>query len=449
MTVLRSAALAVKELEMGVAVMKTKGELALTENFQSVASSLPGGPVVGELRRKAMATFGELGLPHRRIETWKYTDLRSVFKEPAPPAVGDAAKLTVADLIVALGPFMEIDAARIVFVNGEYRKTLSNLDGAESVSVTPLADNFGTFLSVEDDAVAALNTAFATDGARIEVPDGTVLDKPIMIVALAAGKTPQLTTVRHSLKIGAKAKVNVLELFVTLPGSASDGQVNTMSDVVVGDLAELAHTKVASDTGRNTHLSNLSVRLGTDSTYRGFQLTCGVALARNQVAATFSGEGGKFDLSGAFTGRGGDHVDTTLVVDHAVPHCESRELFTGVLDGHARGIFQGKVIVRPDAQKTDGKQMAKVMMLSPDAEFDSKPELEIYADDVVCGHGSTAAQIDDDLLFYCQARGIPAEVARALLVESFIGEAIDKVTSESVRDALTATVRTWLAGSQS
>jgi Fe-S cluster assembly protein SufD len=445
----QSTASAVKEFEMGVAVMKTKGELALTENFQSVAGSLPGGPVVGELRRKAMATFGELGLPHRRIEAWKYTDLRAVFKDPAPPAVGDAAKLTVADLIVALGPFMDIDAARIVFVNGQYRKALSNLDGAEDVSVTPLTENFGAFLGAEDDAVAALNTAFATDGARIDVPDGVVLEKPIMIVALAAGKGAQLSTMRHSLKIGARAKATVVELFVTLPGSASDGQVNTMSDVVVGDHGEFAHTKVASDAGQNTHLSNLTVRLGAESVYRGFQLTCGVGLARNQIAATFGGEGSKFDLSGAFTGRGGDHVDTTMVVDHAVPHCESRELFTGVLDGHARGIFQGKVIVRPDAQKTDGKQMAKVMMLSPDAEFDSKPELEIYADDVVCGHGSTAAQIDDDLLFYCQARGIPAEDARALLVESFIGEAIDKVASESVRDALTATVRTWLAGAAS
>ena len=142
------------------------------------------------------------------------------------------------------------------------------------------------------------------------------------------------------------------------------------------------------------------------------------------------------DISGAFLGRGTEHIDTTLVVDHAVPGCESRELFKGVLADRARGVFQGKVIVRPDAQKTDGKQMAQVLMLSEDAEFDSKPELEIHADDVVCGHGSTAAEIDADLMFYLRARGIPSDVARAMLIESFIGEAIDKVEDEALRDAL-------------
>jgi len=157
---------------------------------------------------------------------------------------------------------------------------------------------------------------------------------------------------------------------------------------------------------------------------------------RNNLFVTFKGEGAKLDISGAFLGRGAEHVDTTLVVDHAVPGCESRELFKGVLADKAHGVFQGKVIVRPDAQKSDGKQMAQVLMLSQDAEFDSKPELEIHADDVVCGHGSTAAEIDEDLLFYMRSRGIPTAEARALLIESFIVEAIDKVGDERVRAAL-------------
>ena len=207
----------------------------------------------------------------------------------------------------------------------------------------------------------------------------------------------------------------------------------------------VTHVKAVTDGGRTTHLANWAVKLGAATHYRGFQLTSGLALARNQIAVTFAGEGSSIDLSGAFLGRGGDHIDTTMTIDHAVPHCTSRELFTGVLDGHARGIFQGKVIVRPDAQKTDGKQMARVMMLSPDAEFDSKPELEIHADDVVCGHGSTVAQIDEDLLFYCRARGIPLEEAKALLVQSFIGEAIAKVEHEGVRDCLVSTANAWLA----
>jgi Fe-S cluster assembly protein SufD len=197
-------------------------------------------------------------------------------------------------------------------------------------------------------------------------------------------------------------------------------------------------------TGRATHLANWLVGIGERADYRGFQFTSGVALARNQLALTFKGQGAKIDLSGAFLAQGHEHIDTTLVVDHAVPGCTSRELFKGVLADEARGIFQGKVIVRPDAQKTDGKQMAKVLMLSPNAEFDSKPELEIFADDVVCGHGSTSADLDRDLLFYCQSRGIPEQEARALLIESFIGEAIAKVEREDVREALAALARKWL-----
>ena len=285
-----------------------------------------------------------------------------------------------------------------------------------------------------------------TDGAVVDIPAGTALDKPLLIVSLAAGMAAQSSTIRHKMTVGADAKATIVELFLTLPGSATEQHTNALSEITLGDRAAVTHVKAASDAGRATHLSNLVVALGADTNYRGFQLTSGTALARNQILATFGGEGAKFDFSGAFLGRGNDHIDTTMTVDHAVPGCESRELFTGVLDGRARGIFQGKVIVRPDAQKTDGKQMAKVMMLSPDAEFDSKPELEIYADDVVCGHGSTAAQIDEDLLFYCMARGIPRGQARALLVESFIGEAIDKVEHVGVRHALAQTAVEWLAG---
>jgi Fe-S cluster assembly protein SufD len=430
---------------MTVAVMKTKAELALAEQFAGALALLPGNAETARTRREAIAAFSELGLPHRRIEEWKYTDLRTVLKEPAPPAVDDTAKLTVADLIVALGPYMDLDAPRIVFVNGHYRRALSNPTGAETVHVVPLSEHFDTLTERTDDAVAALNTAFVTDGSVVSIPAGTALEKPLLLVHLAAGRDARASTVRHKITVGADAQATLVELYLTLPGSSLDCQANAFTEITVDDRAVVSHTKVVSDGGKAIHLSNWLVQLGADTVYRGFQLTAGVALARNQIEAMFTGEGGKLDLSGAFLGRGGDHIDTTMVVDHAVPHCESRELFTGVLDGHARGIFQGKVIVRKHAQKTDGKQMAKVMMLSPDAEFDSKPELEIYADDVVCGHGSTAAQIDDDLLFYCQARGIPLEQARALLVESFIGEAIAKVDHEGLRDALTATAVAWLA----
>ena len=426
---------------MTVAVMKTKAELALAEQFQAVRGGLPGPLAV---RDAGMAAFGALGLPHRRIEEWKYTDLRTVLKDTAPPAA-ENTKVTVADLIVGMGPWMDVDAARIVFVNGRYRKALSNLAGAESVRVVPLSEGF-ELASETADAVTALNTAFVTDGARVEIPAGVSLEVPLYVIELSASAEARTSTVRHTVQVGAKARATIVELYLTLPGSAQDTLNNTMVQVTVGDGAALTHVKAVSEGARGTHLSNWMVTLGKDSHYRGFQMTAGVALVRNGIGVTYGGEDSKLDLSGVFLGRGSDHIDTTLVVDHAVPGCESRELFAGVLDGRARGIFQGKIIVRPHAQKTDGKQMARVLMLSPDAEFDSKPELEIHADDVVCGHGSTAAEIDADLLFYCRSRGIPEREARAMLVESFIGEAIDKVEHEGLRGVLAKLARQWLAG---
>jgi Fe-S cluster assembly protein SufD len=217
-----------------------------------------------------------------------------------------------------------------------------------------------------------------------------------------------------------------------------------LTQVELEEGARLAHLKCALS-GSETHVGTWLADLGKETAYRAFQFTAGTGLARNGVYATFKGEGGRLDISGIFLGRGGEHIDTTLVVDHAVPRCESRELFKGVLADRARGVFQGKVIVRPDAQKSDGKQMAQALLLSQDAEFDSKPELEIHADDVVCGHGSTAAELDEDLLFYLRTRGIPVAEARALLIESFIGEALEKIEDEAVREAFAALAKRRLA----
>jgi Fe-S cluster assembly protein SufD len=194
----------------------------------------------------------------------------------------------------------------------------------------------------------------------------------------------------------------------------------------------------------STLVGSSVVKLGKGAAYRPFQMTSGEGLVRQQALITFAGEHATLEFAGVALGGGQGHTDCTLAVDHAVPRCASRELFKAVLADQSRGVFQGKVIVRPDAQKTDGKQMAQALMLSPSAEFDSKPELEIYADDVICGHGSTAAELDKDLLFYCRSRGIPLADARALLIESFIGEAVDMIESESLRAALMHRARNWL-----
>ena len=440
---------------MNVAVMKTKTEQALSEAFETAAPKLPGGKAVADARRAAIARFNGSGLPHRRVEEWKYTDLRAGLKEPLALSLDDAAKVTVGDLIVALGPLAHVEAHRITFVNGRFRPELSDVEGAVGIEVKPLAgslntapDKVGAGLAATsgpaDDAVQALNTAYMTDGAVVRIAAKSKLEKPLLIVHLRAGLEARFTAVRNIISAGEGSEATILEAHIVLPGATLEGQINALTEVTTAPAANLTHIKVAVDNGRTVHLANWNVGLGANSVYRGFQFTAGQGLARNQIFATYQGEYSKLDLSGAYLARGGEHIDTTLVVDHAVPHCESRELFKGVLDDHARGVFQGKIIVRPDAQKTDGKQMAQALMLSPDAEFDSKPELEIYADDVVCGHGTTSAQLDEDLLFYCMSRGIPQKEARALLIESFIGEAIDKVEHAGIREALMSYATVWL-----
>jgi Fe-S cluster assembly protein SufD len=443
---------------MNVAVMKTKAEQAISEAFEAVAGKLPGGALVKARRAEAIGKFSALGLPHRRIEEWKYTDLRSSFKEALPPAIQDTTPLTIAELIVALGPLAHIDAYRVAFVNGQHRTDLDDVSEATGLDVTALGTALGSApekvasrlvgpADGDTGAIVALNAAFMTDGAIVRVSDGATLAKPLLVVFVRAGAEARSIAVRNIIAVGAGATATVVEAHVVLPGSTKDVQVNALSEVSVGKAATLLQAKVAVDDGKCVHLSNWVVTLDSDATYRGFQFTSGQGLARNEINAVYAGQGGNLDLSGAYLARGGEHIDTTLVVDHAVPGCASRELFKGVLDGHARGVFQGKIIVRPDAQKTDGKQMSQALMLSEDAEFDSKPELEIFADDVVCGHGTTSAQLDPDLLFYCMSRGIPESEARALMIESFIGEAIDKVEHQGLKAALMAYATGWLAAS--
>jgi Fe-S cluster assembly protein SufD len=276
-----------------------------------------------------------------------------------------------------------------------------------------------------------------TDGTVVRIGDGAKLAKPLLLVFVRAGREPRLVAVRSMLRVGAGAQATIVEAHVALPGAVA-GQANVLTQIGVGDGAGVLHAKLTLEGAGATHLASWQARLGADATYRVFHLTAGTGLVRQHLAPTFAGEGGRLDFAGCFLGRDAEHIDTTMLVDHAVPGCTSRELMKGVLAGRARGVFQGKVIVRPDAQKTDGKQMAQALMLSEEAEFDSKPELEIFADDVVCGHGSTAAQLDDDLLFYLRSRGIPLAQARGLLIESFVGEAFDKIEDEKLREALLA-----------
>ena len=437
---------------MNVTTLRTKAENQLREQFDDAATRLPGTGWVKAMRENAIAAFAADGLPHRRVEEWKYTDLRERLRDVPAPVAASSKAVTTADLDRALGPLAALDADRIVLVDGTYRADLSKVTAdaqvIELMSLAAMLAKAPGWLEAkfanDSGAVTALNRAFMTDGVMLKVRKDQTAKRPVLLVHARAAAEASAIAVRNVVSLEAGAKLTLIEAHIALDGAATGNLTNAVTDVAVADGAVCDHVKSFVDGAGSTHLSTWTVRIGKDAGYRGFQLTASPALARNDINITFAGEGSKLDLSGAFLARGSEHIDTTLVVDHAVPSCESRELFKGVLDGRAHGVFQGKIIVRPDAQKTDGKQMSQALMLSPDAQFSSKPELEIYADDVVCGHGATCTEIDGDLMFYCRSRGIPPDVARAMLTESFVGEAIEKIENEALRAAISTLAIDWL-----
>lgn len=434
-----------------MSTQKTKAEEAIRSYFDDAARDLPGADAVGRARQAAIAAFNGRGLPHRRIEAWKYTDLRSALKTAFRPATARSTSASWQAVEVALGELAALDAVRLVLVDGVFVDELSALDAlGAGVEITPFAgaladagfaERHGGAPEIEQDhSVVALNTAFMTDGAVVRL--SATPELPIHLIHVVTGTAEQMVSTRNVISVGDGVHATILESFVALEDAGA--QVNALTHVDVGREGRLDHIKVQRENMASTHLSTWIVELGPDAAYRGFQFSMGAALSRNQIAVRFTGEGAVADLSGADLIRGSQHCDTTLVVDHAVPRCTSRELYKLVLDGRSRGVFQGKVIVRPDAQKTDGKQMAQALMLSNTSEFDSKPELEIYADDVVCGHGATCAEIDPDLVFYCRSRGMPEAEAKALITLSFIAEAVAKVENETIASALQRMAEDWL-----
>jgi FeS assembly protein SufD len=445
-------------MELPVQQFRTKGEQGFLDIFEQAADALPGArdPFVSGLRRKAIEVYGRLGLPHRRVEAWKYTDLRSRLSDAYPLLSATGAAVGEAELSKAIGgDFAVLPAYRLVIVEGDLRADLSDLSGlkAAGVEVISLAQalekpsawlkkTLGHVNPREDDPVLALNTALMTGGVALRIGADVTLDRPIHLIQLD-GKGEAASAVTRNVVIAEPgSSAMVLESY----GGFGNGglQRNAVTEVVISDKAALHHVKLQREGGDALHLTTWLVKLGADARYEAFQFSLGAALARNQIYAQFTGEGSQANISGAFLLRDRQHCDTTILVEHLVPRCGTRELLKAVLDQEARGVFQGKIIVAPGAQKTDSKQMAQGLLLSEGAEFDSKPELEIFADDVVCGHGSTSGQIDEDLLFYLEARGIPEPEARALLIQAFVGEALERIEDEGLREAFTKAAADWL-----
>ncbi len=431
--------------------VKTSAEQAFTQAYQAAKGKLPGDRKVVALREAAAARFDALGLPHRRVEEWKYTDLRALMREALPIAgPPDAAGLARAKNAGRLAG--DMDARRIVFVDGRFVAELSDVaDLSAGLSIRPMAqalaggdplvaDRLGKVVPADREGVVALNTALMTDGAVIHVAKGATLERPIHLVFAATGQTPASVFTRSLVVIEQGARAMLVESHEAGAGH----QVNTALELVVGEGAHVDHIKITSGPDDLVHVSSLMAAIGANARFNDFAFNIGGGVVRNQTFVRFDGEGTLAGLRGASLLKGKQHVDSSMLVDHKAGGCQSREVFATVLDDQSRGVFQGKIVVQPQAQKTDARMMTRALLLSDEAEADSKPELEIFADDVQCGHGATSGALDEELKFYLMARGIPEKEAEALLVQAFVGEAIEGIEHAGLRDALMEQVVAWL-----
>lgn len=415
------------------------GAAGFLARYEGLKDHLPGARKawVDALRADAAVHFAARGFPTRRVEQWKYTDLAPVaqasFAEP----------LTMVEGAMALP--VPNASHRAVFVDGRFRADLSVLDGLPFAArnlAQHLAEAEGLLGSLAQpgrEPVAALNTMLFEDGLFLDVPagvDGGLLE--FVSIAVDPGR-PFAFHPRHLIRLGAGAKLTVIET------ATGRGQClhNPVFEIDVAAGATLTHGRMLQEEATVFHLSTIYATIAAGATYDNFTIAAGPRLTRNEIHAALTGPKAACHMNGAQMAGNGQHVDTTTSLDHAAPDCASRQTYKTVLAGRSRGVFQGRIHVHQVAQKTDGYQMNQTLLLSEEAEIDSKPQLEIYADDVKCSHGATVGALDADSLFYLRSRGIPEAQARTMLVEAFLHEAVETVTDETLRGALTRAVDAW------
>jgi len=408
------------------------GVAGFLARFDASRDRLPG-----DLRQRIAAAdaFRRAGLPGatsgRREEAWKYTGLRPVaeasFLQPATPLAGAS---------ILLERLPSIDAPRIVFIDGEFQPGLSTIPSAIDFVRFAERGEFGRLARPDRDTLVALNTMLAEDGAVMSVAPG--VDAGLLLLVSAATNRAAFHP-RHTLRLAQGARLTLLEV------SLGDDTYlhNPVTEISVGQDAVLTHVRLQDEALGAFHLSTLYADIAEAGTYDSFTLNLGSRIARTEAHVRFTGPKGAAHLNGAQLLAGTQHADFTTVVKHDAPSCASRQTVKNVLAGRAQGVFQGRIEVARIAQKTDGYQMNQALLLSPDAEIDTKPELEIFADDVKCSHGATVGELDAEQLFYLRSRGIPEGEARSILVRAFLAEALDAVSNETVRGVLDRAVEGW------
>ena len=401
-----------------------------------------------DLREGGIARFHDLGFPNMKQEAWRFTSVAPIaegsFELAKPPA-----RVPTLDEI---RPFLLLEAGlRLVFVDGFFQRSLSTplFDDVQSlahvVAHRPdlVRQHLGKYVATQDRPFSALNTAFVSDGAFVHVPAKAAIPEPIQLLFLASGNTPVVTHPRNLVVVEREARASIVETYAALDDHGY--WTNAVTEIVAGDGARVDYHRVQRESDRAYHVATTQSHQGRDSTLNLHFVAFGGALARHDIGAVLGGPGGKLILNGLYLLAGTQHADHHTTIDHAADHCESHEYFNGVLDGKSRGVFTGRIIVRPGAQKTDSKQTNNNLLLSGQAHADSQPQLEIYADDVKCTHGSTVGPLDPRALFYLRSRGVGEDDARRLLTYGFATEILGRMEVAPLRAQLDAIVRGRLA----
>ena len=401
-------------------------------------------------RQNGAARFEKLGLPTPKLESWKYTRLRSLDNLTYSPVVALDSEKSVDKV-----PGLSGAVARMVFVNGRLRADLSKLDGLpkgvrlltieQALADSPelVEKHLGSVAKDETQAMVALNDWMMDSGFVLHVDKGTVVPGPLEVVYIGGlTDAPAAFFPRNLIIIEQGAQAVLVKHHIGRGSGAYFS--NAVTEVDVADGAIFKNYKVQAESLQATHVSTQHITVGRDATYESFQLSVGGLMSRAETTLTLAGQGAHADVHGAYLMRGAEHCDMTSYVDMAVPNTTCRQVYKGVLDDESRAVFQGKIHVAKDAQKADGRMLNKTLLLSNGAEIDSKPELEIYADDVQCAHGATSGQLDETAMFYLRSRGIPEALARNMLVQSFLGDAIENISDEAVRAAFGDRVVHWL-----
>jgi Fe-S cluster assembly protein SufD len=434
----------------------TKEDDGYSKGFQEFRKEAAGKgiPWIESLREEGIKRFLELGFPTPENEDWRFTNVtpiaRTAFSieknghKQVPPAALD--RFT----------FPKLKTIRLVFVDGTYTQELSDVSLLpQGVEVTSLASALkikdelvkkylSKYADFKDEAFTALNTAFMQDGGFIYIPRGIRLKEPVHLLYITAkSDNATITNPRNLIIIEDNCEANIIEHYVSLDESVYFS--NVVTELVVGENSSVGHYMIECESRKAFNVSTLRVEQGRSSNIRSHSVLLGGALVRNNVHPVLAGEGCDSLINGLYMSTGRQHMDNYMKVEHASPHCDSRQFYNGVLDGRSRGVFHGRIIVHKDAQKTDAKQTNRNLLLSDSAQIDTKPQLEIYADDVKCTHGATIGQMDENAVFYLRSRGIDETSARDLLLSAFTSGTLESMQLEEIRNYCEGLVAEWFA----